>query len=71
MKVFVVYDLGGAGRVVGVFRSAYRANRIVAINPGYYRSTECRLDDVTDAAFEWLESLEQREKLERLRDYRF
>lgn len=66
MNVYVVYDMGGAGRVVGVFRSANRANRIVAINPAYYRTTRCRLDEVTNAAFDWLESLEQKEKLERL-----
>lgn len=70
MKVYVVYDLGGAGRVVGVFRSAYRANRIVAINPAYYRVTSCNLDDVSDAAFDWLESMDQRDRLERLRSLR-
>ena len=71
MDVHVVYDLGGAGRVVGVFRSAYRANRVVAVNPAYYRSTRCRLDDVTDAAFDWLASLDQRDKLQRLRAFRY
>jgi hypothetical protein len=44
----------------------YRANRIVTVNPAYYRSTRCRLDRVSDAAFDWLESLDQKEKLERL-----
>lgn len=67
MKVYVVYDLGGAGRVVGVFRSAARANRVVSVNPAYYRVTACKLDDVTDSAFEWLESLDQRDKLQKLR----
>ena len=70
MTVFVVYDLSGAGRVVGVFRSAYRANRIVSVNPAYYRVTRCKLDDVTDAAFDWLESMDQRDRLERLRQLR-
>jgi len=70
LNVYVVYDAGGAGRVVGVFRSPYRANSVVAINPAYYRVTQCRLDDVTDAAFEWLESLQQRDQLERLRALR-
>jgi len=66
VDVYVVYDVGGAGRVVGVFRSANRANRVVSVNPAYYRATRCRLDRVSDAAFAWLESLEQKEKLERL-----
>jgi hypothetical protein len=66
VDVYVVYDVGGAGRLVGVFRSAYRANRIIAVNPAYYRLTRCRLDQVMDAAFDWLQSLDQKEKLERL-----
>jgi predicted RNA methylase len=70
VDVSVVYDLGGAGRVVGVFRSAYRANRVVAINPAYYRVTRCKLDDVADVAFEWLESMDQKDRLERLRRLR-
>jgi len=70
MVVHVVYDLSGAGRVVGVFRSAYRANRVVAVNPNYYRVTRCKLDDVTDAAFDWLESMDQKDRLERLRQLR-
>lgn len=69
-NVFVVYDVGGAGRVVGVFRSARRAEAIVAVNPAYYRSTSCKLDEVSDVAFDWLKSLEQRDKLERLRTLR-
>ena len=68
--IFVVYDVGGAGRVVGVFGSQNRADQIVDVNPGYYRSTRCRIDEVTDAAFDWLKSLEQRERLEKLRSLR-
>ena len=70
MNVFVVYDVGGAGRVVGVFRSAYRANRIVAVNPAYYRVTPCKLDDVSETAFDWLQSMDQKDKLDRLRRLR-
>lgn len=66
LEVFVVYDLGGAGRVVGVFRDGVRAQRIVAINPAYYRVTKCRLDEVSDIAFEWLKWENQRKELAKL-----
>jgi hypothetical protein len=65
MNVNVVYDLGGAGRVAGVFRSSSRADKVVAVNPAYYRSTICRLEQVSEAAFDWLKSMGQREKLEK------
>ena len=34
-----VLDLGGAGRVIGVFRDAARAERIVERDPAYYKIT--------------------------------
>lgn len=66
IEVFVVYDLGGAGRVVGVFRDGARAQRIVAINPAYYRLTRCKLDEVSPAAFEWLKWPNQRDELTKI-----
>lgn len=63
MDVYIVYDLKGAGRVVGVFRNAQRARRVVAINPAYYKLTVTRLDEISDVAFAWLAGPEQREAL--------
>jgi len=51
--VHVVYDLGGAGRVVGVFLDAARAERVVAINPAYYKRTSLPLDTIAPAALAW------------------
>ena len=70
MDVYVVYDLKGAGRVVGVFRHAERARRVVAINPAYYKLTFCRLDEISDVAFAWLAAPEQREALAGVRRIR-
>jgi hypothetical protein len=63
--VHVVYDLGGAGRVVGVFRDAARAARVVALNPAYYKLTSLPLDTVTPAALQWAGD-ERRPALEQL-----
>ncbi|MBV8197834.1 MAG: hypothetical protein JO263_06850 [Candidatus Eremiobacteraeota bacterium] len=67
MQVHVVYDLGGAGRLVGVFTDREHAEKIVAVNPAYYRVIDCDLNEVSDSALDWLRSLQGREKVEELR----
>jgi hypothetical protein len=52
-RLSVVYDTGGAGRVVGVFDDDARARAVVSANPAYYRLTACELNAVTPAALEW------------------
>jgi hypothetical protein len=51
--LFVVYDTGGAGRLVGVFDDAARADAIVRANPAYFRLTRCTPNTVTRAALAW------------------
>ncbi len=52
-RLSVIYDTGGAGRVVGVFDNELRARAVLAANPAYYRLTVCELNAVTPAALEW------------------
>jgi len=52
-RLSVIYDTGGAGRVVGVFDDEVRARAVVSANPAYYRLTTCELNAVTPAALEW------------------
>jgi hypothetical protein len=66
VRLYVVYDLSGAGRLVGVFRSAVKAKNVLAVNPEYYRVTACRLNDIRAEAVDWLSSLNQQERVERL-----
>jgi len=70
VRLYVVYDLSGAGRLVGVFRSAVKAATVVAVNPEYYRVTACRLNDIRAEAVDWLSSLDQRDRVERLQALR-
>jgi hypothetical protein len=51
--LFVVYDTGGAGRLVGVFDDAARAEAIVHANPAYFRLTPCTPNTITAAALDW------------------
>jgi hypothetical protein len=52
-RLSVIYDTGGAGRVVGVFDDERRARAVIAANPAYYRLTVCELNAVMPAALEW------------------
>ena len=63
MKTYVVTDTKGAGRVVGVFVDADRAERIRAIDPNYFRLIALEVDAINPGAVEWLPTQEKREAL--------
>lgn len=63
MKLFVVYDEMGNGRLVGVFDSENKAIEIQNINLNYYRIVECELNEISKEALEWLTE-NQRKKVE-------
>jgi hypothetical protein len=52
-RLYVVYDTGGAGRLVGVFDDAARANAVIAANPAYFRLTACTPNTISAAALDW------------------
>lgn len=68
MKLFVVVDTLGAGRVVGVFDSREEADRVLAVEPGYYQAHECDLRQINPEALDWARTDVQREALRKLID---
>lgn len=54
MKLFVVYDEMGSGRLVGVFDTEQKAVEIQSVNLNYYRIVECELNDIQKEALDWL-----------------
>ena len=46
MDLWIVIDLMGAGRLVGVFDSAERAARVVGAFSHYYKVFPCRLNQI-------------------------
>ena len=61
--VYIVIDTKGAGRVVGVFEDPERAERIRAIDRGYFRVIAIEPNVVNTAAVEWLPTEEKRQRL--------
>ena len=64
MELHVVWDTKGEGRLVGVFSTAARAERIAAVHPGYFRVHRMRLDAVNPEAAAWACDPEERRRLE-------
>jgi hypothetical protein len=60
VKVYVVVDTLGAGRIVGVFGCARRAAEIAAVDPCYYELHEHELDAIHPAALAWSRTGPQR-----------
>ena len=52
-RLYVIYDTGGAGRLVGVFDDPARANAVAGANPAYFRLTPCTPNTITAAALDW------------------
>lgn len=61
--VYVVIDTKGAGRIVGVFEDAERAERIRAIDRGYFRVIAMEPNVVNSAAIDWLPTEDKRQRL--------
>ncbi len=62
-KLYVVTDLKGSGRIVGVFDDAEYAESIAQVDRAYYRITEHVLNEVSPVALQWLTAQTQREAL--------
>ncbi len=57
MKLYVVFDTKGAGRLVGVFKNSKAAQRVLKMDPYYYQLHQCQLDEVTQEAKRWLKPI--------------
>ena len=66
MKVFVVVDTKGDGRLVGVFDREEKANAVQRVNPHYFRVHAARLNDVNPAILSWALNEKERRCLARL-----
>ena len=56
MKLWVVTDAMGAGRVIGVFDSQALAERIARADPAYCAVHPCELNLPDDEALAWAQS---------------
>ncbi len=65
MKLYVIYDHQGGGRLIGVFDCQERAWEIINIDPHYYKLYECELNSVTREAVQWAKSEENRRRLQK------
>lgn len=63
MRVWVVLDLMGAGRVVGVFDSEEAAQRVVGPHSEYYKVHQVELNKLDPRVLEWVIRPEQRKHL--------
>ena len=68
MKLYVVVDTKGAGRIVGVFDSRDRAATLTKLCPYYYELHTCPLNRIDPAVLEWVDTAAQREALQALID---
>jgi hypothetical protein len=65
-RVFVVVDMRGAGRVLGVFERAAEATELVGRYPHYYKLFEHELGRLNPEVLAWTEDAEERALLVRL-----
>jgi hypothetical protein len=70
VDLFVVIDVMGAGRVVGVFDSERAARHVIGDFPEYYKLYVCRLNALDPTIIEWARNDEQAEWLRRIVDGR-
>jgi len=60
MRLFVVNDTKGSGRLIGVFDDLLKAEEIVQINPQYFKLRVCTLNEINAEVVRW--SLSDRER---------
>lgn len=63
MKLFVVVDTKGGGRILGVMDSRERAEQLCDLSPIYYKLHSVTLNQVNPEGLEWTDSDAQKEKL--------
>jgi len=66
MHFYVVVDAKGSGRLLGVFDSRERAERLTARYPAYYKLHVAQLNRINPEVLDWVDCPEQRRYLERL-----
>jgi hypothetical protein len=62
-QVYVVVDMKGAGRIVGVFGDSRRAEEVQSVNPSYYKVVPTIPNEVNKDCFRWLQNEHEREAL--------
>ena len=63
MDLFIVVDIMGAGRVVGVFNSKAAAQHVIGEFPAYYQLHQCKMNRVDPEALAWALNDAQRQWL--------
>ena len=68
MKLFVVLDTKGDGRLVGVWDSKRPANKLVKRFPAYYKLHTVELNKLNQNILRWTDNKEQKMFLEEMID---
>lgn len=66
MDLYVVVDTKGAGRLVGVFDDAVRADAVARINPNYFKVARSGLNAINTDVLRWALSDREHELLSTL-----
>lgn len=66
MKLYVVVDTKGAGRIAGVFDARERAEALTALCPSYYELHTCPLNQINPEVLDWVDTAAQRQALQAL-----
>jgi hypothetical protein len=66
MNLWVVLDLMGAGRIVGVFDSEEAARRVVGPHSEYYKVHQVELNRIDPRVLDWVVRPDQRAHLAQL-----
>ncbi len=66
MDLYIVFDLKGAGRLVGVFDDEHVAKTLADRDPAYYKIYSTQLNEVNPDTLAWASSEDQRAFLESL-----
>lgn len=66
MKLYIIFDTKGCGRLVGVFDKKEHAEEVVSVEPNYYKMYACDLNRVNPRALSWLETDDKKALLEKL-----
>jgi serine/threonine protein phosphatase PrpC len=66
MKLYIVIDTKGDGRLVGVWDSKKIVNRLVKKFPAYYKMHIADLNKINPEVFSWTDTDEQKKYLEEM-----
>ncbi len=60
-SVYIVWDALGDGRLAGVFHNFSDVEKMLKINPHYYRFYKCHINKVFPDAIGWLDDKQKKE----------